>query len=567
MDRYSTLRETWRRKVTAALLASFATIVSACDLSIVDNVPATPRDRVPNLRVVSAPESIPIAEQCGQLGLELGTPDMDIGAGRADITLPARTNQVEILVAPATLDQSDTEYILMQDVSAPGTAFEVTRSDITFNLNGHTVTYGTNDSPDVPFPNGTAGIKVAWGQTDVVVANGTIAQGSGACQGDVSGRNCNPVMAQGGSGSVEIGGLMLSYHTPDTSGIVAPVDGEIHHNTLIDSGNYLTYAGTGVPAIRAQANEIHHNLILSARHRGIVPGNNSEVSYNEIHINSYQSNSYGIMAFEIQGFTFHHNKIYGDGVHPIGIGPVGTGGTNGQIYSNFIETENSRTVAGTANGSSAFRITTYGGWCDSIEVMCNYFVSKGGNAHRELDGKSWGRTLWIGGFAQGNTADIHHNYIQALTNDSSKYHSAVAVVSGGYNDGLFIEDNVIVANHTVVALADGYGASGLGYARFARNNFIRKDNYTTYRTVADKLNEYWDVTAMFMDNVYSNGADISSATTEILYYCTSNKTELIFGHFSGSQPVVEYYLTDDPARVAAGSASEPFGACGFKVIP
>lgn len=546
------------RTALIVVLACWPVLVS-CDSLVADRVPHVPPGDPPS------PEADSVACDCQELGLQLGSPDMPIAAGQAAIPLPPRAQRIEIHSAPATLSQTDTEYVLMQDVSAPQTAFEITVNNITLNLNGHTITYGTADSPQAAYPNGTAGVKRLWGLTGIVIANGEIVQGGGACQGDISGRNCNPVMGAGGRGTFEVGGLRLSYRSPDTSGIIGGT--AIHHNTLVDSGTHVTYAGTGVPAISSMPGAyVHHNKILSARHRGVVIGNDCEVAYNEIHINSYTVNSFGIMLYHTERFSVHHNKIYGSGVHPIGI-HIASQGIDGQVFSNYVITENSRTDTAATTGSAAFRITTYGGWCDRIEVNCNYFVSKGGNEHPELVGKSWGRALWIGGLQPGNAVDIHHNYVEAITSDEAIYHSAIAVVSQGYNDGLLVRDNTVVANHTMVALTDGYGNGGAGYPKFIRNRFIRKGTYPTYRTIADKLYEYWDVTGLFLDNTYENGAELSAATLQLLQVCTNNKTDIGIGHTVNGQPVIEYWLTDDQTRTANATAWEAFGNCGYKVTP
>jgi len=52
--------------------------------------------------------------------------------------------------SPYYLDQPDTEYVLQTDVETPGTAFAIIANGITFDLNGHTVTYDNADPVVVP---------------------------------------------------------------------------------------------------------------------------------------------------------------------------------------------------------------------------------------------------------------------------------------------------------------------------------------------------------------------------------------------------------------------------------
>ncbi len=54
---------------------------------------------------------------------------------------------------PYYLDQANTRYILQTDVSTPGTAFAIIANDVTFDLNGHTITY--NNSAPIVVPNGS----------------------------------------------------------------------------------------------------------------------------------------------------------------------------------------------------------------------------------------------------------------------------------------------------------------------------------------------------------------------------------------------------------------------------
>jgi hypothetical protein len=505
-----------------------------------------------------------LAKSCEELGLEMGSFEMDIGAGQADIALPSRSNSNS---SPgAVLNAADTEYVLTSDVTTPGTAFTISVSNVTLNLNGHTITYGTSDSAD----SNSYGVYVGDNLSGVVIANGNIVQGNGNCQG-VNGIGCNPVRTV--SGTDTIGGLRLEYHTGDTGGIASTkVPAEIHHNTLVDSGSGIIDRHQGSPAISA-ANapgvNIHHNLILGSRHRAIDLASGGTASYNEIHIDSYATNAFGVFIWQKQDFLVHHNKIFGSGVHPLGVGPMAENSARGKVYSNYIELENTKSGAEYGNtGASCLRIT-WGG--DAIEVMCNSCVLRGGNSFPEMaEGeKSWGRAFWLGGIAEGKTATIHHNYIEALNSDGESYVGGLSVVSGGYNKGLLIHDNTIVANNSPVVLADSYGNAGEG-PTFVSNRIVRKDGFPNYCTICDRIWGYFDVKATFLDNIFESGAELSEATTQ-LYFCREDRattTEIIVGSLNEGKTQVEYYLTEVPETISSGSSSEPYkDECGFKVIP
>lgn len=66
---------------------------------------------------------------------------------------------------PYYLDQQGKTYVLQQDVTTSGTAFAIIAKDVTFDLNGHTITY--DNAPRIVMPNGsfevgTGGIASGW---------------------------------------------------------------------------------------------------------------------------------------------------------------------------------------------------------------------------------------------------------------------------------------------------------------------------------------------------------------------------------------------------------------------
>lgn len=62
--------------------------------------------------------------------------------------------------APYYLDQAGASYKLDVDVTTPGTAFAVIANDVTFDLNGHTITY--DDSPAIVVPNNSFESDAGW---------------------------------------------------------------------------------------------------------------------------------------------------------------------------------------------------------------------------------------------------------------------------------------------------------------------------------------------------------------------------------------------------------------------
>jgi len=98
--------------------------------------------------------------------------DTWLEAGQKRVPFAQRKRIVEVFTA-GVLDQPDTEYRLMKDVVADGTAFQIVKNNITLNLNGHTVIYARNPTTSERY-----GVHLTkqWQFSDIVVVNGAILQ-------------------------------------------------------------------------------------------------------------------------------------------------------------------------------------------------------------------------------------------------------------------------------------------------------------------------------------------------------------------------------------------------------
>ncbi len=445
---------------------------------------------------------------------DLGTSGMVIDAGVRQVDKPARSNTIYVdptwvLTQPWILDQSDTEYVLMNDVTATATAFEIRSSNITLNLNGHTVTYLTQDSPvqtNGVFLNG-------YNLDDVSIVNGKIIQGNGTCLDDnggnehQSGNACNPIYTIS-TNNFEVGGLDITYQARDTSGIFLNWGWgtHIHHNTLRDLGNDVSNRMQGVDAVKG-VNQggvtADHNLIRRARQVGIRTGSGSEVYNNEVHIDSNATNSSGI---NVAGGSVHHNKVYGIGVHPIGIWP----GTDIKVYSNYVDIESTRNgVEYESPGAACVRMT----WSnDNVEVMYNTFI-----LHES--GNFKGRALWLGLLDPNQKAEFHDNIIIANNRDGLAKAAAIDVDCNNESPYLVFRNNKVISNWGNVVLSDEYGW-GDGYAHFIDNTFIRQDNYPNYLTIRSQYSSF-PSTAVFINNRFEHGASLRSMDLE--FFGSGNK--------------------------------------------
>ncbi|MFO0752650.1 MAG: hypothetical protein U0411_04915 [Thermodesulfovibrionales bacterium] len=476
---------------------------------------------------------LPLAATKSFGAYDLGTKDMVTGAGVATVAKPARSKTVN-LTAPATLNQSDTEYVLQNDIVANGTAFTIQGSNITLNLNGHKITYCNSNSSTAygVFVDGSA-------RSNVAVVNGKIVQGSGSCSGQSGvGVNCNPIYAYETYG-MEIGGVDISYRAADTHGIYLQwgKDANVHNNSVQDLGTAVSDRHQGIDAVRAgnvTNATMHHNLVKT-RQVGIRVGTGGTVYNNEVTINSQVTNSVGI---SLQTGSAHHNKVYGYGVHPIAFWPD----HDSQVYSNYAEVQNTLSGAEYGDtGSACLRMTW--GTGNNSEIMYNTFIVNASANYNGTGVDSWGRALFVGLPDASQSADIHDNVIIATNNDGQGKAAAIAIVTNNLSPNLKFRNNRVESNWANVLLADDYGSAD-GYAQFIDNTFVKRDNYSSYKTVKSEYSSR-PSTGVFTGNTMENGASMENVDLELSG--TGKKDILVYWHLGVS-------VKNSAGAVLSGSA-------------
>lgn len=436
--------------------------------------------------------------------------DSDIGAGATAVPVAKRGKRVDVS-SPGELDRPDTEYVLTGDINSDGTAFTIMADNITLNLNGHKVVY--NRKEEGKGPKAVYGIIIPrYGNKDIKIVNGTIEQGAGGGGGNEGGWGHNPVFAEGVTG-LEIGGITAVYGGPDIVGFFLHwcYGCEVHHNTIEDRGIVITNRHQGLDAVRIEGSmaKFHHNLVKRTRHRAFMIAADTEIYNNEIYIDSHATNSYGVMAYRVKGFSIHHNKIFGKGEHPIGVGTV-SGASDGRIYSNYIEVQNTRKSREYGSAGSACVRITWG--ADNIEVFGNTLVVKAKNNMIPWF-NSWGRAVWAGLPGQGQRAEFRDNVIIANSSDGEAKAAAIAVVCDNESGGLVFRNNKVISNWANVLLSDNYGYAG-GSPLFIGNTFVKTGKHSSYRTIRSQQPEMRS-TARFIDNSFTDGASPDSMDLEL----------------------------------------------------
>ncbi len=260
--------------------------------------------------------------------------------------------------APGILDKPGATYVLTEDVTAERTAFMIKGDDITLDLGGHTVTYGTAigvDRSSGVFLRPTGGEepfvgvpKEGFGGGDrFTLQNGRIVQGpqpladklatrSGRildAAGNTPGRSCMAVYVRGCQG-LEIKNITTEVNSRDSDNLYVRdcADAHIHDNHCISRVREITdrhWPGTGVITVAGVRGpmDIHHNVIDGGGQWGIrvsggdgLTGHLVQVHHNIIRHRSYTTNGYAVGASSpnMQIFANVIKPEAGRGIHLTG---------------------------------------------------------------------------------------------------------------------------------------------------------------------------------------------------------------------------------------------------------
>ncbi len=240
------------------------------------------------------------------------------------------------IAEPGILDEPATTYVLTQDVSAPHTAFIIKGDDITLDLGGHTVTYGTADGDWVSGvfarPLGRheefalIPLEGFGGANNFTLKNGRI------IEGPESGHYRHAIYMRGGDG-LEIHDVESEVHSPDSNNVNVLYWGSahIHHNHLVNRVKVVSdrhYPGEDVIVIWGVRwpIEIDHNTIDGGAQWGIRVSGESDpphlvhIHHNVVRHRTYATNGYGL-CLHARNMYVHSNvvrPIAGRGAHLTG---------------------------------------------------------------------------------------------------------------------------------------------------------------------------------------------------------------------------------------------------------
>jgi hypothetical protein len=254
-------------------------------------------------------------------------------------------------------------YVLEQDISSPGTCISVQDDDITLDLNGHTITYGSDGRKtaaygilgiacwDTVLTNGVANGNPCGGEFDgFTVMNGKIVQAAGVAPFSDAIR-----LGQGGGNRLQVHDVEFSVSGDSAIPIFTTYSGAgslIYNNTIHNNvrtiRNRHQLQGMSVKFDNSQTlspgQSVHDNQILGGAQGGIflvAPG--ATAFGNKISQNGGYSNDFSIYLWGSHQEVFKNdiNVISGRGIQiggaAISTGGSGKGGSHSSAHDNKIE--------------------------------------------------------------------------------------------------------------------------------------------------------------------------------------------------------------------------------------
>ena len=220
--------------------------------------------------------------------------------------IPGPTIQVDVNwldqhgPAPYYLDQADTTYLLQTDMTTSGTAFIVLNQHVTFNLNGHTITYDTAVSPTVPnggFESGTSPTNIpGWDVSQAPSATRVPALGgmwgNWMCQlanitGTQTMKSSNISIPQ--ANIAYVASMWCSGNRYASQATLTVFDSVTHANLGSVSLDPTSGVGMQVGFTPTATNAVYFQVTLS-------PGTNPNATFNLDHASLARTGYYGVNA-------------------------------------------------------------------------------------------------------------------------------------------------------------------------------------------------------------------------------------------------------------------------------
>lgn len=418
---------------------------------------------------------------------------------------------------PYELTGAGKTYLVTEDLTIEGHAFDVKANNVTLDLGGHTVIYDSREWGPIKSGNFWDWIRGAkYGVraskiTGLKILNGAIRQGAGNDAAQANSIGYNPIYLKTCSGS-EIAGLELVYSGPQQIGIYnhwGGNDSEVHHNVFLDLGTKITNrhgAGSRPLLLGKDVSgvKVHHNLVKRTRQGGL---SGSEVYHNEVCMDSWATNSFGVSVSN--GGKAYGNRVMGGGYHVCAFG-WGNGLT---ISGNFVHLraemfpENRWQEYGKAASVNGMRLTQYSG------SKKPYHNNRYHDNVIVINAKDGRQVRGVQIFSDPHVKDfVFQDNTVKVTAEDEKTKRASCIVAQGLHDRadehlpVLYKDNTFISNVCHVRFGDDYGVGS--NHRFINCRFVKIGDLPGYHAFVFPRVTYPSKNHVVRDGVFRDGAAV-----------------------------------------------------------
>ncbi len=353
------------------------------------------------------------------------------------------------LLSAATTITSSGYYRLTQNVSASGTAFTISARNVTLDLGGHTVTYGTGGGT-------TIGIRsqFLYNSGQMVVTNGTLRQSPSS-----TAANSTAIDFTGGH-DIRIHHLTIDTYGPGSNGIwisQTPTGTvRVDHCTVrclattVPNRHYPGVSGIVVEDI-VRSCEVDHNLISASPQWGIkVAGDTTSSPYTS---------------------RIHHNRVVGTRARVSNGYMIGVHKPNTDVFENFL--------SGESRGIHVDGVDNKGHGA----VLHDNYIRAQDQPNAEFS------PHWCHGIKLENptSATVFHNHVTVVADATHDEARAIDIdVEGG---GTFLIQGNRISGISSVGTKKGKAVQWSGGSLTASNQFLARFN--VFRATDEFVYRFW----------------------------------------------------------------------------
>lgn len=367
-------------------------------------------------------------------------------------------------------DQAGATYRFETDFSAPGIAVFVMEDNITIDLNGHTITFGTSNR------DGTIGIypfrsrsKAKLGSDDQNYSrtaqggtggHGTVLKNGRVVWGGTSGSWATPIGGMYAQSPLTIENMYLETGGQDAACVHTNwADINIHDTYCINHSTSTENRHAGPASIKTSGTVVAYNNIVVGGNSAIVCGSNSEIYNNVLRHSGFATNGYGVWLYRNDGVKAYNNIIAPSN----GRGILYNAGTNHEAWDNLVVAhERPNAEYGTGLNPPALRIRYD---AENIRFHDNKCLAIGGGEYTSGSGAY----LSTDGGLRNYVYDNEFRVILVGNPSIDHYANAITFESQGEPGNLardIIEDNFFGSNNYLIRVA---GWDGGGFQEAVRN--------------------------------------------------------------------------------------------------